>query len=532
MNEGLISNLFSNEKSLIELAKEQIKEAYKEDARPWVVGYSGGKDSTVVVQLVFEALSEMPAVELIKKVYIISSDTLIETPLIINSINKTLSLIQDAAFKIGLPIETHKVKPEPKNSFWSNLIGKGYPSPNQTFRWCTDRLKIDPANTFITNKVSSFGEVIMVLGVREDESVSRGNSIREHSIQGQRFMRHSTLSNAFVFAPIRNFTVDDVWDYLLNTPSPWGDDNYELHRLYQDSSSGECPLVIDKNIKESAGSCGNSRFGCWVCTVVSEDKALTGFIQSGHDWMKPLLDFRNWLTTIRDDRTKRMKYRMNGQIYFRDVKIADHNGKPHVFVPKKSGRNAAQIPVEDYVTIEKDELKAYIDSHNIDLSSAEDQKILIKYEEETLEGDTVEKYAQLGLGPYTMETRREILKRLLALQRTVIHPEDPHYEVISLEELKEIRRIWLKQGDWEDWVPMIYDDVYRQNHDIIWEQDDRPLLDQDQISQLELLCKEYNVDIKVMRKLINVEKNYAGYKFRRGLNDEIGKILKQDYLHL
>ncbi|MGE7988529.1 DNA phosphorothioation system sulfurtransferase DndC [Lysinibacillus fusiformis] len=532
MSGGLISNLFLNEKSIIELSKEQIKLAYKEDERPWVVGYSGGKDSTVVVQLVFEALSEMNQVDLTKKVYVISSDTLIETPLIINSINKTLTLIQEAAFKKGLPIETHKVKPEPKNSFWVNLIGRGYPSPNQTFRWCTDRLKIEPANSFVMNKVSSFGEVIMVLGVREDESVSRGNSIREHTIEGQRFMRHSTLPNAFVYAPIRSFSLDDVWDYLLNNPSPWGDDNYELHRLYQDSNSGECPLVIDKSIKESAGSCGNSRFGCWVCTVVTEDKALTGFIQSGHDWMKPLLDFRNWLTAIRDDRTKRMKYRMNGQIYFREVKVDEINGVPHVMIPKKSGRKAVNVPLEKYDIVEKDGIQEYLQMNNIDLSAAEDQKLLIRYEEETLDGLLVEKYAQLGLGPYTMETRREILTRLLALQLTVHHPEDPHYELISEDELKEIRRTWLKQGDWEDWVPLLYTKVYGNQSAIFWEHDDRPLLDSEQISQLELLCKEYNVDIKVMRKLINVEKNYAGYKFRRGLNDEIGNILKQDYLHL
>ncbi|MCT6922144.1 MAG: DNA phosphorothioation system sulfurtransferase DndC [Staphylococcus epidermidis] len=532
MSENLISSLFSNEKSIVDLAKEQIKKAYQEDDRPWVVGYSGGKDSTVVVQLVFEALSEMNPVDLKKKVYVISSDTLIETPLIINSINKTLTLIQDAAFKKGLPIETHKVQPEPKNSFWVNLIGRGYPSPNQTFRWCTDRLKIEPANSFVMNKVSSFGEVIMVLGVREDESVSRGNSIREHTIDGQLFMRHSTLPNAFVYAPIRSFSLDDVWDYLLTNPSPWGDDNYELHRLYQDSNSGECPLVIDKNIKESAGSCGNSRFGCWVCTVVTEDKALTGFIQSGHDWMKPLLDFRNWLTAIRDDRTKRMKYRMNGQIYFRDVKVAEDNGELVVMIPKKSGRKATTVPFKNYTVVEKHEIQQYIDENNIDLGAAEDQMLLISYEEETLDGETVQKYAQLGLGPYTMETRREILTRLLALQVTVKHPEDPHYELISEEELKEIRRTWLKQGDWEDWVPMLHAKVYGQNSQITWEKDDRPLLDREQISQLEMLCKEFNVDMKVMRKLINLEKNYAGYKIRRGINDEIGKILKQDYLHL
>lgn len=532
MTEGIISNILSNENSIITLTKEQIKLAYKEDERPWVVGYSGGKDSTVVVQLVFEALSEMNQIDLTKKVYVISSDTLIETPLIINSINKTLSLIQKAAFQKGLPIETHKVKPEPKNSFWVNLIGRGYPSPNQTFRWCTDRLKIEPANSFIMNKVSTFGEVIMVLGVREDESASRGNSIREHTIDGQRFMRHSTLTNAFVYAPIRSFTLDDVWHYLLNNPSPWGDDNFELHRLYQDSNSGECPLVVDKSIKDSAGSCGNSRFGCWACTVVSEDKALTGFIQSGHDWMKPLLDFRNWLTTIRDNRTKRMKYRMNGQIYFREVKVDEIDGELRVIVPKKAGRKATKIPLVNYTIIEKHEIQKYIQKNNIDLSASEDQMLLIRYTEETLDGVQIEKFAQLGMGPYTMETRREILTRLLELQLTICHPDDPHYELISEEELKEIRRTWLKQGDWEDWVPILYNEVYKDTKPIMWEIDDRPLLDSEQISQLEILCKEFNVDIKIMRKLINIEKNYAGYKFRRGLNDEISKILKQDYLHL
>lgn len=532
MNNGIISNFFSNQASLVVTTKEQIKLAYKEDDRPWVVGYSGGKDSTVVVQLIFEALSEMNPIDLTKKVYVISSDTLIETPLIINSINTTLTRIQDEAMKRNLPIETHKVKPEPKNSFWVNLIGRGYPSPNQTFRWCTDRLKIEPANKFIMDKVSSFGEVIMVLGVREDESQSRGNSIREHTIEGKRFMRHSTLSNAYVYAPIRNFSLDDVWDYLLSSPSPWGDDNHQLHKLYQDSNSGECPLIIDKSIKESAGSCGNSRFGCWTCTVVSEDKALSGFIQSGHEWMKPLLDFRNWLTTIRDDRTKRMKYRMNGQVYFLDVKIIDIDGIKHVSIPKKSGRPAQNIPLDDYAVLSKDEVNNYIKENNIDLSNGEDHKILIKYEEQTLDGNIIEKFAQFGLGPYTMETRREILTRLLATQRIVKHPNDQNYELISEEELKEIRRVWLKQGDWEDWIPAIYSDIYGDLKPIDWEMDDQPLLDQDQIFQLEILCQEYQVDIKVMKKLIGIEKEFAGYKFRRGLNDEIGKVLKQDYLHL
>lgn len=522
MTEGIISDLFSNSDTLIGNAKKLIKRIYLSDDKPWIVGYSGGKDSTVLVQLVFESLKELSSEELHKSVYIISSDTLVETPLIIQSINQTLRRINDEALLKELPIETHKVKPMVEQSFWVNIIGKGYPSPNQQFRWCTDRMKIDPANRFITKTVDSFGEVIMLLGVREDESATRANVIRSHTVAGKDLMRHSSLPNAYVFAPIKNFTTDNVWDYLLHNPSPWGDDNHELHHLYQDSNSGECPLVVDTSIKESAGSCGNSRFGCWVCTVVNEDKALSGFIRSGHDWMKPLRDFRNWLTSIRDERHRRMKYRMNGQVYYKEVKIEEVDGQLYVLVPKKGNRPKQHIHINEYKQVKRENLKDYIEENNIDLSAPVDDKLLIE-----LEND---KYAQLGLGPFTLETRREILEKLLHVQKDLSHPSDPNYVLIREEELKEIRRIWYKNIDWQDYAPQIFRDVM--GHDLEWEFDDRAPFDKDQVSDLELLSDQYHIDIKVLKKLVSIEKNYSGYKVRRGLMDEIGKVLKQDYLHL
>lgn len=522
--------MLSKQNDLARNAIEEIKKAYKEDTRPWIVGYSGGKDSTVVVQLIFDALCEMPRNELHKKVYVISSDTLVETPLIINSINQTLRRIQDEALKRGLPLETHKVKPKMDQSFWVNIIGRGYPTPNQQFRWCTDRLKIDPANQFILDKVSDFGEVIMILGVREDESQSRGNSMRSHAISGKLFMKHTTLTNAFVYAPIRYFSVDDVWDYLLNYASPWGDDNYELYSLYQDSNSGECPLVIDKATKEDAGSCGNSRFGCWVCTVVNEDKALNGFIHSGHDWLKPLLDFRNWLTTIRDDRSKRMKYRKHGQIYFNDVKVEELDGTDYVIIPKKASRRKELIKLSEYAVVKRNELSTYLSDNNIDLSAAEDQKILVTYEEDGLDGGRVKKYAQLGLGPFTLEARKEILTNLLKVQCEVKHPDDPHFELIKKEELIEIRKLWMENGDWEDSLPALYAEYM--GHSENWDVVEKPVFDKDQISDLELLCDEFKVDMNVIKKLISIQKDYTGLKVRRGLMTEIKKTLTQDYLHL
>jgi len=519
---GMISDLFNEKASLIDEAIKEIKQVYLADDRPWVIGYSGGKDSTTVVQLVFNALSELNPNQLTKKVYIISSDTLVETPLIIQSIDHTLRKIEKKAVELNLPFECHKVKPMIDQSFWVNIIGKGYPSPNQQFRWCTDRLKIDPANQFIMDKVDSFGEVIMVLGVRESESATRANVIKSHSVEGKLLMKHSTLSNAYVYAPIKKFDVDSVWNYLLNTESPWGDDNHELYRLYSESNSSECPLVVDKTIKESAGSCGNSRFGCWVCTVVSEDKALSGFIKSGHDWLKPLLRFRNWLYEIRDDRTKRMKYRKNGQIYFQRVQKKSYKDKEYIFIPKKGGRQKQHIPIKKFKILKRNQLKSYLKENNIDLSSGEDPNILIKGQEGN--------YYRLGLGPFTLAARKEILERLLRVQRNLTHPYDESYQLIQVDELKEIRKIWFNHGDLEDCLPQLFKRVM--GYDLDWEKNDQLAFDSDDLYHLETLCKEEDVDFQLLKKLLIIEKEHSGFKIRRGLNKQIESALKQDYLHI
>lgn len=519
---GIISNLFEEQSNLVEEAREEIRRVYLSDDRPWVIGYSGGKDSTVVVQLIFDTLSKMPENELHKKVYIISSDTLVETPLIIQSINTTLNRVENKALELGLPIETHKVQPVIEQSFWVNIIGRGYPSPNQTFRWCTDRLKIDPANRFVKDKVDTFGEVIMVLGVREKESKTRANVIKSHSVTGKDLMRHSTLSNAFVYAPIKKFDLDDVWNYLLNNESPWGDDNYELYQLYSESNSGECPLVIDKTVKESAGSCGNSRFGCWVCTVVNEDKALTGFIQNGHDWMKPLLVFRDWLTNIRDDRTMRMKHRINGQTYFLPVKTKVIDGIKKIIIDKKGSREKDDIPLDDFTIVEKKELKKYIKEHNINLSEGYDPLILIRDEDGNLN--------RFGLGGYTLEARKEILTRLLKLQKQLKHPDIENYQLISELELKEIRKHWFKAGDFEDSLPEITSKIL--DYSIDFEQDDRLVFSQEELNQLELTCQQEGLDFNLVKKLLMIEKDYSGLKVKRGLLEDLGSALKQDYLHL
>ena len=295
---------------------DDVREIYLSDSRPWVVGYSGGKDSTTALQLIWAAIAALPLKQRTKKIYVISSDTLVETPVVFNYIEVSLKRIAAAAIEQNMPILTQKVVPEIDKSFWVNLIGRGYPAPSRRFRWCTERLKIEPANEFIRSRVAEFGEVIMVLGVRRQESATRAQVMSLHSIEGSRLSRHSSLLNAFVYAPIADFSTDDVWTYLLQNPSPWGNDNRDLVAMYRNAAaSGECPLVVDT----TTPSCGNSRFGCWVCTVVERDKAMEAMIDSGEEWLTPLLEFRDKLSETQDPARKlefRDSRRRSGNVSF------------------------------------------------------------------------------------------------------------------------------------------------------------------------------------------------------------------------
>jgi DNA sulfur modification protein DndC len=311
---------YFDEHTLKELYKD-VRKTYKSNNYPWVIGYSGGKDSTATVQLVWYALSKLPVEERNKKVFVISSDTLVETPVVVEQINKTLKQIAQASIEQKMPFITQKVTPKIEDSFWVKLIGMGYPTPSRQFRWCTDRLKIKPANTFIIETAARFGEVVMVLGARKAESLSRAQVMNKRDVlPGTNLSRHSSLPRAWVYTPLEDFITDDVWTYLLQVESPWGGNNRDLAALYRTAQSGECPLVVDT----STPSCGNSRFGCWVCTVVEKDKTMQSLIDNGEEWMEPLLDFRDKLAETQNPERKlefRGIKRRNGKVMVKDGRL-------------------------------------------------------------------------------------------------------------------------------------------------------------------------------------------------------------------
>lgn len=283
-----------------------------EHDKPWIVGFSGGKDSTLVAHLVFEHLLSIPRSQRRRAVHIVSNDTLVESPLVIGHIEAVQEEMRNAARAFSLPVEVATTVPDPDHTFWVNLIGRGYPSPNRSFRWCTDRMKIQPTSKYVKSQTSIAGEVILLLGVRRSESATRAGVVARYD-NGERLNRHNDLEGCLVFRPIVELDTDDVWEFLSENTPPWGGSHKRLIQLYRDAGGGECPVVTSK---EDAPSCGtsSSRFGCWTCTVVEKDKSLAGFVEAGFSEFTPLLDYRDWLVSIRNDPERRLARRRDGRI--------------------------------------------------------------------------------------------------------------------------------------------------------------------------------------------------------------------------
>lgn len=454
--------------------KDEIRQLYLEDDIPWVIGYSGGKDSTAVVQLTWLALRELSPSEREKPVHVISTDTLVENPVVAAWVNRSLEVMRQAAEDERLPIIPHRLTPAVRDSFWVNLIGKGYPAPRNKFRWCTERLKIKPSNTFIMDVVKENGEAILLLGMRRAESAKRSQSMEKHSRHSvrSRLAPNANLPNSLVYTPIEDWSDDDVWQFLLQVKNPWGYSNHDLMSMYRGASEdNECPLVVDT----STPSCGNSRFGCFVCTLVDQDKSMAAMIQndSEKEWMLPLLELRNELDFRGEDRRLAERER-------RDFRRID--GRLTLFNPKDRRGN----PIGD---------------------------------------------SYLVHGPYTQEVRAHWLRRVLEVQQIVreLAPNTVgEIELITHDEMQEIRRIWVvEKHEIEDLLPQVYAEVAGQSYpgdpideDLIYTADTLRIL------QEESEAEDGELVYELTRNLLDIERRYRTMVNRRGLFDELEKAVR------
>ena len=461
-------------KQTLEGLKAEIKELYLADDVPWIIGYSGGKDSTAVLQLTWMAIAELPESQRSKTVHVISTDTMVENPIVASWVTHSLDVMRASAAEMRMPLEPNRLTPTLENSFWVNLIGKGYPTPRHKFRWCTDRLKIQPSNTFINSVVKRSGEAILLLGSRKMESSARSKVMKRHEKHRvrDRLSPNGNLPNTLVYTPIENWSNDDVWMFLMQVKNPWGYNNKDLLTMYQGASAdGECPLVVDS----SSPSCGDSRFGCWVCTLVDKDKSMTAMIQNDEEkeWMLPLLELRNSLD-------------------FRNFE------------------NASDRHLRDYRRM----------SGRMQLVNPE-----------AVRGNTNDEVREIP-GPYTQDARAEWLRKLLEAQ-TWIRKTGPNevsnIELITLAEMQEIRRIWVvDKHELEDVLPGVYEEATGESYPGS-RLDDNLMLGAEELQVLEEICDGERSHYEMIRELLSVERQQKMNSKRAGLFKQLERAVARHY---
>lgn len=434
--------------------KKEMELVYLHDQRPWMIGYSGGKDSTLLCQLVFEMLESLPEENRWKPVYIVTSDTMVENPIVKTYMHKMSKAINEASTAKNLNVQAHIIYPEIRKTFWSLMIGLGYPTPEPPgFRWCTERLKINPSNAFTYDTIKKDGEIVILLGVRKAESAARSRSISSREIEGKLLTPHPQIAKAYVYSPLSEVRNENVWEYLLrgDGKSAWNTDNHYLYNLYQGENLSEEDSVVGQVNKDNMKVTGNSRFGCWICTMVKEDKSLKNFIDHGASELIPLRDFRNWLVELRATPEARDYRRRNGSVY---------------------------------------------------LTSS----------------------GEYGRGPFTMETRKEILKRLLQLE------VETGFELITLEELKMIDKLWEDEGDLSRRsLVEIYAEVKGQK--LPWDNYRKAKYDEETIDLLHSLCAKYEVPFDLVSKLMISVDNSKFYTRSAVTAKNVERILNEGWLH-
>lgn len=460
----------------IKLVVAGIADLYLADEIPWVIGYSGGKDSTATLQLVWAAVQGLSPNARKKSIHVISTDTLVENPIVSDWVGSSLKQMEKAAKEQGLPIFPHRLTPELKNTFWINLIGKGYPAPRAKFRWCTERLKITPSTQFIRSVVQKHGEAILVLGSRKAESSTRALVMKHYeSLRVRdRLSPNGSLPNSFIFTPIEDWSNDDVWQFIMEVDNPWGINNQDLFTMYRGATpDAECPLVVDS----SSPSCGDSRFGCWVCTLVEKDKSMQAMIQNDDEkgWMSALLAFRDQLASLTSQEIATLQ----------------------------SQGNEVPRPFDRY-------RRDFRRMHG---------------------GVTLFHDAPIP-GPYTQKIREDWLFKLLQIQGQ-IQREVPSklegFQLITIEELEEIRRIWVvEKHELEDNLPKVYREATGQQYP------GRPLNDNPVLGAMEMeilqeICQGDALHFQLTRELLSIEKRYRSMLKRSGMFQTIDEAFQRGY---
>lgn len=246
----------------------------------WVIAWSGGKDSTTLLTVILHLLSE-GLLDPPERMIVCYADTRMELPPLAHTAQSLLKRLRAEG------VEGRTVMAPMDKRYFVYLLGRGVPPPNNnTFRWCTRQIKVDPMETEIKRVVAGAGgNVLMLTGVRQGESAIRDGRItmscsKDGAECGQGWYQQMTGEGFATLAPILHWRVCNVWDWL------------KIYAPLQQYGAWPTAMLADAYGGEEAEEV-NARTGCVGCPLANQDTALDQVLKLDHwDHLRPLTELR------------------------------------------------------------------------------------------------------------------------------------------------------------------------------------------------------------------------------------------------
>lgn len=285
-----------------------------ERGHPLVVLFSAGKDSSVLANLAATAAARVVATGRRALVVLAHADVLVENPEIARLARYEIEKYRRFCEARGVDVAVRVARPAFWDSFAVRVLGgRALPTFPDTRRDCTTDWK-RLANTRELAALwrelarQDWREPVLMTGVRRDESVARALSIASRAEQS--LITWTDADGRLRLSPLLDWTADDVWTYLGLCNAGVVDaysDFEETMQVYQAAGGSGCVVVADAELEKHSKPC-SSRFGCWVCTAVREDKSLHQMIDSDparYGYMRPLAALRDFIANTQYDWSRR-----------------------------------------------------------------------------------------------------------------------------------------------------------------------------------------------------------------------------------
>lgn len=247
----------------------QSMQAYGHEHDHYVVAWSGGKDSSATLTLLCW-LIDAGKIAAPRRFTVLYADTRQELPPLAIAAQE----IMDELAERG--IEFHVVRAPLDKRFLVYILGRGVPPPNNnTLRWCTRQIKVDPMAAAIAETLGD-GTALTITGVRQGESAIRDRRIemscgKDGAECGQGWYQQVLPESKGIkgriatLAPLLHWRVCHVWEWLR-------------HWAPRDEFGGWPTEIIADAYGGNEAEEINARTGCVGCPLAQEEKALDSIL--------------------------------------------------------------------------------------------------------------------------------------------------------------------------------------------------------------------------------------------------------------